>query len=370
MTARTDDGTRDLPLFRRFPELHGRVPRVILGELPTPLDCWAGEELGLDCDRLLVKRDDVTGVPYGGNKVRKLEFLLADALARDARGVVTFGVAGSNHALATSIYAAACGLQSYSMLTHQSNAAYVRRNLLAGLHAGARLMPFDSEEAAAAAARDLVSRAREDGERIVTIRGGGSEPLGCLGFVNAGLELAAQIDRESLPVPDLVYLPLGTVGTAAGLLAGLRIAGLATRMVAVRVVREDIARPERFRTLTGGTLELLGNPESADREELPDIRHEFIGRGYARFTPEGIAAMARARETLGIRLDGTYSGKAFAALLADAGSGRLSGRTVLFWDTYSSRPFAPEAMALDYRDLPEPFHYYFEQPLQPLDPEA
>jgi D-cysteine desulfhydrase len=369
MTVKTD-GSSDLPLFRRFPDLHRRVPHVRLGDLPTPLDDWTGEELSLDCDRLLVKRDDVTGMPYGGNKVRKLEFLLADALAQDARGVVTFGVAGSNHALATSIYAAACGLRSYSMLTRQSNAAYVRRNLLAGFHVGARLMPFDSEEAAAAAARDLVARAREDGERIMIIRGGGSEPLGCLGFVNAGLELAAQIQTGSLPVPDRVYLPLGTVGTAAGLLAGLRIAGLDTRMVAVRVVREDIARPERFRALTRGALELLGNPEAVDRGALPDIRHEFIGPGYARFTPEGVAAMTRAREMIGIKLDGTYSGKAFAALLADAGSGRLAGKTVLFWDTYSSRPPAAEAMALDYRDLPEPFHYYFEQPLQPLDPEA
>ena len=256
------------------------------------------------------------------------------------------------------------------MLTRQSNAAYVRRNLLAGLHVGARLMPFDSEEAAAAAAGDLVARAREDGQRLVIIRGGGSSPIGCLGFVNAGLELAAQLDRESLPEPDVVYLPLGTVGTAAGLLAGLRIAGLDTRMVAVRVVREDIARPERFRALTRGTLELLGHPESADSGELPDIRHEFIGQGYARFTPEGVAAMTRARQILGIKLDGTYSGKAFSALLADAGAGRLAGDTVLFWDTYSSRPFAPEAMALNYRNLPEPFHYYFEQPLQPLDPEA
>ena len=79
---------------------------------------------------------------------------------------------------------------------------------------------------------------------------------------------------------------------------------------------------------------------------------------------------ARARELIDVKLDGTYSGKAFAALLQDADSGRLTGKNVLFWDTYNSRAPAAEAMALDYHDLPEPFHYYFEQPLQLLDPEA
>jgi D-cysteine desulfhydrase len=369
MTANTTRN-RDLPVFRRFPDLSEDVGRVALGDLPTPLDAWSGPDLGLDCDRLLVKRDDLSGEPYGGNKVRKLEFLLARALSRQARGVITFGVAGSNHALATSVYAAACGLDSYSMLTRQSNAAYVRRNLLTGLHAGARLTPFDSEEAAAEEARRLVAQGQARGESLQVIRGGGSEPLGCLGFVNAGLELAMQIERQSLPEPDAVYLPLGTVGTAAGLLLGLRLAGMNTRMVAIRVVREDIARPGRFRALAGGTLQLLGNPGGADPRELPEIRHEFIGAGYARFTPEGVAAMARAKALLGLKLDGTYSGKAFAALLADLRAGRFTGRTVLFWDTYSSRPPPAAAMALDYRSLPEPFHFYFEQPLQPLDPEA
>lgn len=365
----TMTGASRLPLFDRFPDLGDRVAQLALGELPTPLDAWPGDELGLDCANLLVKRDDVSGVPYGGNKVRKLEFLLADARARDARGVITFGVAGSNHALATSIYAAACGLESYSMLTRQTNAAYVRRNLLTGLHAGAKLLPFDSEEDAAAEAGRLAAETGDDGRALQIIRGGGSEPLGCLGFVNAGLELAEQIRRLSLPEPDCVYLPLGTVGTAAGLLTGLRLAGLKTRMVAIRVVREDIARPERFRALTRGTLDLLGCEMSAGTG-LPEIRHGFIGPGYARFTTEGVEAMATARDLLGIKLDGTYSGKAFAALLADLRSGSLAGKTVLFWNTYSSRQPPAEAMALDYRMLPEPFHYYFENPLQTLDPEA
>lgn len=358
-----------LPIFAAFPALRSAVGYTQLGTLPTPLDSYRGKDAGLRLDTLMLKRDDLSGRAYGGNKVRKLEFLLGDALRAGARGVVTFGVAGSNHALATSIYARASGLESYSMLTRQSNAAYVRRNLLRGLNAGAHLVPCDSESDAVQAAARVIREAAGQGELIVSIPGGGSSPLGCLGFVNAGLELAEQIRQRSLPQPDRIYLALGTVGTVAGLLLGLRLAGLSTQVTAVRVVREDIARPERMLGLLQGAGQLLGLERAPD-VALPEIRHEFFGPGYARFTPEGVAAMEVARRTLGLKLEGTYTGKAFAALLEDCRNGRLEGKNVLFWNTYNSVPPPPEAMTEDYRSLPEPFHYYFLQPLQPLDPEA
>ncbi len=357
-----------MPIFQAFPDLADSAGHTLLATLPTPLDVHRGSDLGLSVKRLMIKRDDQSGRAYGGNKVRKLEFLLGEALRVGAHGVVTFGVAGSNHALATSVYARACGLESHSMLTRQSNAAYVRRNLLAGLHAGAHLHPCSGEEQAVEEANALIGRARERGQTLVTIPGGGSSPLGCLGFVNAGLELAEQLQRQSLPAPDLIYLALGTVGTAAGLLLGIRLAGLSSRVVAVRVVRSDIASPERFRRLAGATGQLLDSPVSVGGE-LPEIRHEFLGPGYARFTREGVAAMETARRSLRMKLEGTYTGKAFAALLQDCRNGRLSGANVLFWNTYNSRPVPEGALARDYRELPEAFHYYFEQPLQPLDPE-
>lgn len=365
----TMDRDFSLPIFQAFPKLAGAAGHVPLATLPTPLETHRGADLGLPLQSLMIKRDDVSGHLYGGNKVRKLEFLLGEALRVRARGVLTFGVAGSNHALATSIYAQSCGLECHSMLTRQSNAAYVRRNLLAGLHAGAHLLPCNSEEDAAAEASRLISDARDRGETIVSVRGGGSTPLGCLGFVNAGLELAQQLRQQSLPIPDRIYLALGTVGTAAGLLLGIRLAGLPTGMVAVRVVREDIASPRRFRDLIQGTEQMLDCAGSCG-DEVPEIRHEFIGPGYARFTTEGVAAMGVAHRSLGLKLEGTYTGKAFAALLHDCRQGRLENENVLFWNTYNSRPIARAALALDYRSLPEPFHTYFSRPLQPLDPEA
>ena len=349
-------------LFDTFPATIGKLHYLSLGRWPTALDIHAGDHSDLDCAQLLIKRDDQSAEAYGGNKIRKLEFLLAEARAGGARGVITFGVAGSNHALATTVCAS------------QTNASYVRRNLLCGHQAGATLIACDSEADAAATGRRLVAEAQTRGESLYVIAGGGSSTVGCLGFVSAGLELAAQLNESGLEPPELIYLALGTVGTAAGLQLGLRLAGLDTRLVPIRVVREDIGSPERFRRLYRGTLELLRSvirePLRVDADEVPSIRHDFIGAGYARFTAEGMAAIEEARRWLGLPLDPTYTGKAFAALLADLRAGRLHGRRVMFWDTYSSRPQPPAALAADYHQLPAPFHWYFEHPVQPLDPGA
>ena len=359
-----------LALFRRYPGLADRVPWCGLGRWPTPLESVDHAAIAGGCRQLTVKRDDLSGEVYGGNKVRKLEFLLAEALARECRGVITFGAAGSNHALATSIYARALGLDSYSVLTRQAVTSAARRNLLTGHHVGARLMGFDSEAEAGAAAQRLL---RASGDELMLIPGGGSSASGCLGFVSAALELADQLEAQGREAPDLIYLPLGTTGTVVGLQLGLRLAGLSSRVVAVRVVREDVADPGRQRRLYQGAAALLA-PDVPGVGELPpvneslEIRHEFYGPGYARYTPEGMAACARARDMAGIGLEGTYSGKAFAALLADLDGGRLTGMNVLFWNTYSSRKLP--VPTTDYRDLPEFFHAFFERDLQPLDPES
>ncbi|MGB5209629.1 MAG: pyridoxal-phosphate dependent enzyme [Gammaproteobacteria bacterium] len=363
-----------LALFTAYPDAVRAMPHVALGCWPTPLQVNAGSDLGLDCAQLMIKRDDLSAQPYGGNKIRKLEFLLAAARARGARGVITFGVAGSNHALATSICARECGLQSHALLTRQANASYVRRNLLAGMHAGANLIACGSEAAAISTSRQLVDDAGAQGEPLYVIPGGGSSAVGCLGFVNAGLELAAQLQANDIDPPDLIYLALGTVGTAAGLQLGLHLGGLHTRLVPIRVVREDIGSPARFRSLLKRTAALLRETCGIDpgdhSDRVPRIRDDFIGPGYARFTPEAIDAIRQAKQLLGLSLDPTYTGKAFAALLADMRAGSLRKRRVMFWNTYSSRPLADAVLHADYRDLPEPFHWYFEHPVQALDPDA
>jgi 1-aminocyclopropane-1-carboxylate deaminase/D-cysteine desulfhydrase-like pyridoxal-dependent ACC family enzyme len=362
-------------LVARYPRLGERLPTVPLGAWPTPVQ--AAGEAGLPgrCAGLWIKRDDRCATPYGGNKVRKLEFLLADAIRRGHESVFTFGVAGSNHALATAIYAGQFGLEAHLLLTPQSNSSFVGRNLRMGYWAGARQIHCRTEADARRQARLLELRGRSGLPAPYRIPGGGSSPLGVVGFVNAGLELATQVRAGLLPEPDVLYVALGTMGTAAGLALGFAAAGLRTRLVFVRVVRADIASPQRFRALYHGAARLLRRadprfPLAPLDTTCLEFRNEFFGPGYARFTEEGMDALKFAREAFDIKLEGTYTGKAMAALLADLRAARLEGRHVLFWNTYNSQPMPPEALAIDYRELAPPFHRYFETPFQPLDPEA
>jgi 1-aminocyclopropane-1-carboxylate deaminase/D-cysteine desulfhydrase-like pyridoxal-dependent ACC family enzyme len=362
-----------IPLFESFPHLAGKLAYKRLGHLPTPLETYEGRSIGLACDQLLIKCDDKSGEFYGGNKVRKLEFLLADAIDRSCDGVVTFGTAGSNHALATAVYARQCGLRCYSMLTPQPVASVVRRNLMAGYGVGNRLMGYESYEDSVAGARALVDDASSSGLHLCTIRGGGSSPLGCLGFVNAALELSRQIAHEGLKPPDVIYVALGTMGTVTGLMLGLHAAGIDCRVVAVRVVADQVANDIRYERLYRETSDLLckADPQFPARHgsiRKPEVRHEYFGPGYGCFTPESMQAVADAHDLLGLRLEGTYTGKTFAALLADLRAGQLDGKNVLFWNTYNSVPLAVPAKADNYRDLPPFFHRFFEQPVQPLDP--
>ncbi len=352
------------------PTLATALPRLDIAKLPTPVMAL---DLGDGPAGVWIKRDDLSGCEYGGNKVRKLEYLLGDALARGARKTMTFGTAGSNHALATGIYAQAAGLQGISMLTPQTNARYVARNLLRGLRAGIEFHAYADDRAALRAVPWVRLRHRRiDGVAPIIVAGGGSSALGTVGFVNAGFELRAQIDAGILPEPDLIYVALGTMGTAVGLALGLRVAGLASRLVCVRVVHRHIANPERFKLLSAACLAQLRQacktfPDLPLDELAVEFRDEFFGGKYARFTPEGMAAIQRAAQAGSPPLEGTYTGKAFAALLHDLEAGRLAGQQVLFWNTYNSRPFPEDLLQQDISALPEALKGYFERPVQALD---
>lgn len=362
-----------IPLFRAYPALQERLPYAPLASLPTPVRAWdaLGSEVG--AGRLYAKCDGESGADYGGNKVRKLAFLLAAARARGAREVITFGAAGSNHALATAIYARKLGLAPILMLAPQPNAENVRRNLLRGYAAGADLRHFQGRRAVSRATVDEVLRLhRETGRRPYIIPAGGSSPLGTAGFVNAALELRDQVAAGVLPAPDVIYVASGTMGTCIGLLVGLAAAGLETRVEAVRVTVAPFTSPEKARHLFARTVGLLrradpGFPDLAFPETRFAIRDEFLGAGYARYTEAGVAAVDRIKAREGVVLEGTYTGKALAGLLADAVAGTLEGRTVLFWNTYNARPLAPAIQSVDYDQLPAPFHRYFVEPVQALE---
>ncbi|RMG06687.1 MAG: pyridoxal-phosphate dependent enzyme [Planctomycetota bacterium] len=331
------------------------LPYLPLATLPTPvqrLDDLSGELRA----EVWIKRDDLSAELYGGNKVRKLELLLADALARGLRRVSTFGAYGSHHCLATATYARALGLEVRLGLYPQPLTEHVLDDLVLSAATGAQLVRLRSVSCLplVAALWKLLSPPGE------VIPFGGSSPLGTVGYVEAGLELADQIAADALPRPDAVVVAAGTCGTAAGLLLGLRLAGLATRVVAVRVVPKVVAHRGVIERLARGCLALLrraGLPPSAEPTPCAEVEldpHE-LGRGYGHPTPAAEDAVARfARE--GIELETTYTGKAAAALLRRARED-LAGKRLLFWNTFSSADLAARLAAVDpARAVPPAFH--------------
>lgn len=363
-----------LPLFDAYPRLKDALPYVRLGELPTPVREMPELSREAGIGRLYVKRDDVSGAVYGGNKVRKLEFLLADALRYGAKEVMTFGCAGSNHATATAVYSHQQGLRSISMLLPQPNAAGVRRNLLLSYASGAELHHYATSRAVSAGVtRQSAAHQRRVGRPPYVIPAGGSSPLGATGFVNAAFELSKQIAAGEMPEPDLIYVPGGTVGTGAGLMLGLHAAGLRSHVVVVRVTGEKFAGMQRILSLLNETAVMLHASDASFREthfteEGVHLIHDFYGEEYALYTRESVDAVLRFRGH-GIRLEGTYTGKAAAAMLHDGEKGGLRDKVVLLWNTYNSRDFTHLIETVDYRRLPKAFHRYFEEDVQPLDKE-
>jgi 1-aminocyclopropane-1-carboxylate deaminase/D-cysteine desulfhydrase-like pyridoxal-dependent ACC family enzyme len=334
-----------LPIAERF-EGAAALPRAVLCDLPTPL-----EPLALELDvtdrsaapaTLLVKRDDLTSRTYGGNKARKLELLLGEALAEGSRSVMTFGAYGSNHALATAVHATELGIEPHVVLSPQEPGPFSARVLRA--HAGLGTMlhltaGWDGSGEAKSVSGEL---ARRDGVEPLVIPLGGTNALGASAYVNAAFELVNQSGDGAL---DVIYVAGGTLGTAVGLALGLAAAGKETRVVAVRVTPGEVASEAFAEKLAGDTVAFLrgldpGFPALGYADLALELRHDWFGPGYGIVTPEAAAAVALGGGA-GLKLETTYTGKALAALDADARDGRLAGLRVLFWDTYNSAELPP-----------------------------
>ena len=328
-------------LFALYPGT-AALSHVELLDAPTPV-VRVGGELADGIAGLWFKRDDISASAYGGNKVRKLEFTLGRAIDEKRKTVITLGALGSNHVLATAIHGAACGLEVHAILTPQVATGYLAPNLAADLAAGATLHPVTRAENAPRAAAALRAELRErDGVEPAVLPFGGTSAEAEAGFVSAALELCAQVESGLLPEPDLVYVPLGSTGTAVGLAIGFAAAGVRTRVVGVRVIPADVVSLEQLREVAQGALTLLDWLDASfptlRPEDLPlEVREGFLGSGYAVPTKAGREAIELAARA-GIVLESTYTAKTLAALLADARAGSLAGANVVFWNTYNSRP--------------------------------
>jgi D-cysteine desulfhydrase len=341
------------------------LPRHPLTQLPTPVMGLERLAARAGVGPLWIKRDDASGPLYGGNKPRKLEWLLGAALARGRRGVITFGGIGTHHGLATALCARDAGLHTVLVLMPQPVTEHVRRALLLHCAAGAEMHLAGGVGGIVVQSLARCARGLLGGAPLAIIPTGGTSALGAIGYVNAGFELAEQVRAGALPEPAAIVVPLGSGGTVAGLALGCKLAGLRTRVIGVLVT--DILPPSarRLASLGNATLHRLRRIDaslSAAPLTAADIHIEpgFIGAGYGAVTDDGLAAARLLADSDGIALETTYTAKALAALLVLAQRPEWRGKPMLFWNTYSSvDPAASLPTLPDWRALPPAFHRFF-----------
>lgn len=347
-------------LANAFPQLGKRLRRVPLADLPTPV-MQKEVETPAGSRTVAVKRDDVSSALYGGNKIRKLEYIFRRALDHGATRVATFGAAGSNHALATAILAHNIGLDCTCFLAHQKRTPKVPYTLNMHRRLGTEIVRYGGS-----IERLPLFREHLQHRKIWVVPLGGSCWLGAVGFVGAGLELAEQVAQGSIACPDRIYIANGTMGSAAGLLLGLAAAGMPTEVHAVRVADNEFTNPAILDRLMRKTALLLNRFDAsfdaglADRTRLR-WRDDFFADGYAVFDDTTANAVSFASSELELSLETTYTGKAMAALLHDVQQPDYDGGTYLFWNTHNSSPLPVSGDKPDtLENIPEDFLRYYE----------
>ena len=311
------------------------APKVQLIPRPTPVQPLLGTSPWAGRARLFVKREDATDHVYGGNKVRNLEYILGAALAQGARRLVTLAPLGSNFVAALAAQAGKIGMPVDVCHFVPAQSELIRAQARFSAIHGARLNIFRGGRYLGATQAQLSTMARSLGRKhVYTIAPGGSSVTGILGHVNAVFELQKQIQRGEIPEPDFIVVGVGTCGTLAGLLVGLRLTRLKSKVIGVRCVDAIICNRRRVRQLANGTLRYL---QSRQRLNVGDINLCDVGGVYGLPIDGAAALMAEVRAASGLVLDTTYTTKVFSFLKAAAGAGHLDDRDVLYWNTFSPK---------------------------------
>ena len=315
--------TEQLSRFARLDLMPAATPLEKLNRLST----WLGRDV-------YIKRDDLTPLALGGNKLRKLEYLAADALAQGADTLVTAGAIQSNHVWQTAALAARLGLACFALLenptgTTQADYLHNGNRLLLDLF-DARVELVENLDNAQASLEALAARLRTAGKQPYIVPIGGSSPVGTLGYVRAGLELAEQITASGVEF-SAVVLASGSAGTHAGLALALSEQLPHLPVIGVTVSRDEDQQRPKVRQLAEATAELLGVPVPADfKVHLWD---EYYAPRYGEPSAGGLAAIKLLAGQEGILLDPVYTAKAMAGLLDGIGRQRFDDGPILFLHT-------------------------------------
>ena len=302
-----------------------RFPRVRLAHLPTPLEFLPRLSSALGGPEIWIKRDDCTGLSTGGNKTRKLEFLMAEAQAQGADLVMTQGATQSNHARQTAAFAARLGMACHILLEDRTGSRDPNYNwngnvFLDHLH-GATTERHPGGGDMNAIMETVADRFRAQGRRVYTIPGGGSNPTGALGYANCALELVNQANEQGVAIDHLVHAT-GSAGTQAGLVTGLRAINAGIPLLGIGVRAPKAKQEENVFALARATAAKLGCPDVVRREDVV-ANTDYVGEGYGIPTPAGLEAIELFARLEGILLDPVYSGKGAAGLIDLVRKGRF-----------------------------------------------
>jgi L-cysteate sulfo-lyase len=293
-----------------------RFPRVTLAHLPTALEFLPRLSRHLGGPDIYIKRDDCTGLATGGNKTRKLEFSMGEAMSLGADTIITVGAIQSNHVRQTAAAACKLGMSCEVLLEQRvGDTSELYRhsgNVLLDRIFGANIREYEKGADFAAEMERLAGELRASGRNPYVIPGGASNPVGALGYVNCALELVAQANDMSLTIDHIVHAT-GSAGTQAGLVTGLKAMNCGIPLLGIGVNVDKATQEQRVADLAIATAEYLGAPSLVSRQDVV-ANCDYVGDGYGLPTPgmnEAVLMLARLE---GILADPVYSGKALAGL--------------------------------------------------------
>lgn len=316
------------------------IPRLSFGHTPTPIEelprlrAALIAEVGIKkVPQIFIKRDDYTGAGFGGNKVRKLEYVLAQAIADGVEIAITCGGLKSNHARVTAAMCARLGLRCILVLNEPSYELTLKpASLRANELYGAEIHRVKNRDERNSTMETIAARLRNEGRNVAVVPLGASIPLGALGFVRAVEETKAQLEKMAIESAN-VYLSSSSGGTQAGLEAGSQIFDMPLSLIGVSPDDPSSSISPEIEKIIRGVGELLGLPEGELVEESY-VLDKYVGPGYGIDSPESVAAIELLARTEGICLDPVYTAKAMAGLLDEIRYGGLAScDTVLFWHT-------------------------------------
>lgn len=329
-----------------------RFPRRFIAHLPTPLERMDRLTKELGGPEIWIKRDDCTGLSTGGNKTRKLEFLMAEAELQGADMVMTQGATQSNHARQTAAFAAKLGMDCHILLedrTGSNNSNYNNNGnvLLDHMH-GATTEKLPAGGDMNALMEEAADKLRADGRNVYTIPGGGSNPTGALGYVNCAFEILSQVNNSNTKIDHIVHAT-GSAGTQAGLAVGLKAMNAQIPLLGIGVRAPKAKQEENVYNLACATAEKLGCEGIVKREDIV-ANTDYVGEGYGIPTEDGIEAIKMFAELESILLDPVYSAKGAAGFIDLVRKGHFKkGERVIFLHTGGSVALFGYDFAFDFK---------------------